>query len=149
MCADLLLSHPEPQHLHIVPTTRDLNDNLALSSRNAYLSTSERKFANTLYLALQSAQKSWEDGLTKSECIIRSKELIESRRAEVEGEVEMKLDYLEINDGESFDIVADEVKKVDLKGKPMLLSGALWVGKTRLIDNIILGDPATLGILPV
>ena len=32
--------------------------------------------------------------------------------------------------------------------RPVILSGAMWVGKTRLIDNIIVGDAARLGVLP-
>ena len=33
------------------------------------------------------------------------------------------------------------------KGRPVLLSGAMYVGKTRLIDNVILGDEAKLGVI--
>jgi len=145
MCSDLLLSHPEPRNLHIVPTERDATDNLALSSRNEYLSPEERKVANTLHRALSVAKEGWETGFSKSECVKRSKELVGSVR--VEDGVEMRLDYIELNDSNSFEVVGDDKAKVDYGTQPVLLSGALWVGRTRLIDNLILGDPALLGIL--
>lgn len=120
-------------------------DNLALSSRNAYLSPEERRVANTLYRALSLAKEGWESGLPKSECVRRSKALVESVRAKAG--VEMRLDYVELNDSDSFEVVGDEETEADYGTRPVLLSGALWVGKTRLIDNLILGDPALLGIL--
>ncbi|KAF9778316.1 Pantoate-beta-alanine ligase [Thelephora terrestris] len=145
MCSDLLFSHPEPQNLHIVPTERDGTDNLALSSRNAYLGPEERKVANTLYRALSLAKEGWESGLSKSGCIASARDLVEGIRAETG--VEMRLDYIELNDSDSFEVVGDEKTEVDYGTRPVLLSGALWVGRTRLIDNLILGDPALLGIL--
>jgi pantoate--beta-alanine ligase len=145
MCSDLLISHPEPRNLHIVPTERDTTDNLALSSRNAYLTPEERKIANTLYRALSLAKGGWETGLSKLECVAQSKGLVESVRAEAG--VEMGLDYVELNDSDSLKVVGDEQTKVDYGAQTVLLSGALWVGRTRLIDNLILGDPALLGIL--
>jgi pantoate--beta-alanine ligase len=145
MCSDLLLSHPEPKNLHIVATERDATDNLALSSRNAYLSPGERRVANTLYRALSLAKESWESGLSKSESVAKSKALVESVQADAG--VEMVLDYIEMNDSDSFEVVGDERTEDDYGTGPVLLSGALWVGKTRLIDNLILGDPALLGVL--
>jgi len=61
--------------------------------------------------------------------------------------VEVKLDYVELNDSDSFEVVGGGQTKVDYWTRPVLLSGALWVGRTRLIDNLILGDPALLGVL--
>lgn len=66
----------------------------------------------------------------------------------------MHLDYLEMNDPETFDVLQDDVTRAEWEGKitgrPIILSGAMWLGKakTRLIDNIILGDAQALGILP-
>ena len=145
MCSDFLLSHPEPRNLHIVPTVRDVTDDLGLSSRNAYLSLEERRVANTLHRALSLAKDGWETGFSKSECVARSKELVESIR--IKAGVEMRLDYVELNDSDSFEVVGDDETRVDYGTHPVLLSGALWVGRTRLIDNLILGDPALLGIL--
>lgn len=52
----------------------------------------------------------------------------------------MRLDYIEMNDSETFDVV-DASSNHRLAGDiPVILSGALWVGRTRLIDNIVVGD---------
>ena len=52
--------------------------------------------------------------------------------------VEVRLEYVELNDSDSFDVVGGGETKADYGTRPALLSGALWVGKTRLIDNLIL-----------
>ncbi|KAL0953880.1 hypothetical protein HGRIS_005054 [Hohenbuehelia grisea] len=141
---DTLCSHPDPEHLHIVATARDTNDKLALSSRNAYLTAEERPFATTLYEALSVAKAAWDAGRSKSECTRDAVKLVEDRKAEIakrQLNAELKLDYLEFNDWQTFDqlevgATADKVGRRE----PVLLSGALWVGKTRLIDNLVLGD---------
>lgn len=65
--------------------------------------------------------------------------------------VDMKLDYIEMNDPESFDVLEPcETRakwEAGVAERPVILSGAMWVGKTRLIDNLILGDAASLGIV--
>lgn len=141
LCRDLLLDHPSPERLHIVPTARDSNDGLALSSRNAYLSPSERRFAPTLYKALCRVEQAWLQGLTKGDCINEATLFIQSQVEEARNErMDMRLDYVEMNDAESFDKLDSANSKGDRKeGIPIILSGALWVGKTRLIDNILLG----------
>ncbi|KAK0188636.1 Pantoate-beta-alanine ligase [Armillaria mellea] len=129
MCRDLLLSHPTPENLHIVPTRRDHTDGLALSSRNTYLSPEARLVAPKLYAALQSAEAAWNAGLTKAECIDKAVEVI--RGASV------RLDYVEMNDPDTFEMLDGATRA---KEGAVILSGAVWVGTTRLIDNIILGD---------
>ena len=47
---------------------------------------------------------------------------------------EVRLEYVELNDSDSFDVVGGGETKADYGTRPALLSGALWVGKTRLID---------------
>ncbi|KAG2128607.1 Pantoate-beta-alanine ligase [Suillus clintonianus] len=142
LCKDLLFPHPEADHVHIVPTSRDPNDGLALSSRNAYLSANERKFAPALYKALQYAESAWSNGESKDRCISRALAIISEVKAQavVDG-VDVRLDYIEMNDSETFDVLDASSNNQSVAGDiPMILSGALWVGKTRLIDNIVVGD---------
>ncbi|KXN84239.1 Pantothenate synthetase [Leucoagaricus sp. SymC.cos] len=138
---DLLMSHPLSENVHIVPTARDKTDGLALSSRNSYLSQDGRKVAATLYQALSAAKTSWEAGSTKADCLAIAHEVIETRirQAKDDGlDADMHLDFIEFNDADSFEVVGNETTKRDLD--VVLLSGALFIGKTRLIDNLILGD---------
>ncbi|EJD43519.1 pantothenate synthetase [Auricularia subglabra TFB-10046 SS5] len=145
MTRDLLMTRPLAENVHIVPTERDLHDGLALSSRNAYLSLEERSFAPALIAALRAGERA-------STPLATARALIEERieRAGEQG-VHMKLDYVSLNDTDSFDPLTDEqfaatrdAELSDGPGKPVIYSGALWVGKTRLIDNIILGDSSQI-----
>lgn len=128
--------------MHIVPTARDPTDGLALSSRNAYLSAAERRFAPTLYEALLLAEKAWNQGRTKSDSIGEAIKLIQSRAQEASKSLErvdLKLDYVEMNDAETFEELGDPRTKSEQDDGQIILSGALWVGTTRLIDNILIG----------
>ncbi|CAL1714289.1 unnamed protein product [Somion occarium] len=155
MVRDLLLSHPTLENLFIVPTKRDAKSSLALSSRNAYLTPSERELAApTLYAALQAAKTCWESGSSKAEVIANAYNLVERKAQELsslETRIDMRLDYLEMNDPETFEVVPGEETRSawELEGhnRPVILSGAMWVGRTRLIDNVVLGDVARLGII--
>jgi len=141
LCKDLLFPHPEPDHVHIVPTTRDPTDGLALSSRNAYLSANERKFAPALFKALRSSESAWLNGESKEQCISKAIAVIDDVKAQavVDG-VDMRLDYIEMNDSETFDVVHGASNSQSTGDIPVILSGAMWVGKTRLIDNIVIGN---------
>lgn len=143
MVTDLLLSHPSPNNLHIVPTIRDTSDDLALSSRNAYLSPAGRKVAPILYASLRTAEGCWAAGGSKLDCINAATKIIQRRieQANEEGlDVEMKLDYIEMNDAGDFEVIEGDVTRSSKGDAAVILSGALWVDQTRLIDNILLGS---------
>ena len=118
-----------------------------------YLTPEAReKAAPALYAALQEAKGSWEAGLSKAECIQRASSVVQ-HQAEVlvHDNIEMKLDYIEMNDPETFEVLPEQESRTtwetETTGRPVVLSGAMWVGKTRLIDNVIIGDAQSLGIL--
>ncbi|KZT69334.1 pantothenate synthetase [Daedalea quercina L-15889] len=157
MTQDMLLSHPSPENLHIVPTVRDSASKLALSSRNAHLTSRERDVAApALHAALQAGGSAWQDGASKQDCVRQACALIvetaeKINSSETNEKIEIQLDYIEMNDPESFDVLSEDVTRTEWEsegkeGRPVILSGAMWVGKTRLIDNAILGDAWQLGI---
>ncbi|KAF8313314.1 pantothenate synthetase [Cantharellus anzutake] len=143
MVRDLLISHPLPENLIIVPTQREKEDFLALSSRNAYLTSIERPFAPTLYQALTAGRQVWEEisGSGSREGVVAAaREVIKRRQEEaIQAGVEMRFDYVEVNDPDTFDVV-NWRRKERPEGQPVIISGALWIGRTRLIDNLLSGD---------
>ena len=108
------------------PTVRE-EDGLALSSRNLYLSTEERKAATVLRRALERCLTQHNSGERDSG------RLIASMRAVIETEPLAGIDYLAITDCEGLD-------PVETVGgpAPTLVSLAVFIGRTRLIDNIVL-----------
>ena len=112
-----------PVEIAVLPTVRD-PDGLALSSRNAYLSESERERALALSRALRAAQRVAGEGERSTEAIVAAA-AAELRDAGVEPE------YLEARDAEDLSAVAE------LNGRPVLVAVAAQVGKARLIDNVI------------
>ncbi|KIJ20978.1 hypothetical protein PAXINDRAFT_106855 [Paxillus involutus ATCC 200175] len=138
MCRDLLFPYPDADHVHIVPTKRDPVDSLALSSRNLYLSTEERSVASILYKALQAAESAWAAGETKHQCISAAEALVKevAEVATTRG-ISMNLDYIQMNDSDTFEILDGQLQRQLAGGAPVVLSGAVWVGKTRLIDTSV------------
>lgn len=134
------MSFPTSENFHIIPTTRDPEDSLALSSRNVYLSATERKHAPTLIEALTAAR----DLHTRSSSCsgAQLKEIAENvvaahvEQAKKDG-VEMRLDYIEVFDKTTFRPLRGELKDGEMV--EAVICGAVWVGKTRLIDNLLLG----------
>lgn len=102
------------------------NDGLALSSRNAYLNDEERKLAPGLYRALSYVRKQIKDGAKNLNL------LFNHQKAELE-EKGFKIDYLNLF---SFGKMAPvhEVRT----GSKYILAGAVYLGETRLIDNMII-----------
>lgn len=100
-------------------------DGLAMSSRNAYLTTAQRPAALTLYGALLLAKEMVAKGVRETALIVD-----ETRRL-IESQSETDIDYLTICDPET---LAD-LKRID---RSALMALAVRVGKTRLIDNMML-----------
>lgn len=100
------------------------NDGLAKSSRNTYLSKEERKAALVLNKSLLKAKKAIECGEKDSENITK---IIED---EIKKEPLSKIDYVEVVDCEN-------LNKVSVIDKNTLVAIAVYIGKTRLIDNFI------------
>ncbi|MCD6506230.1 pantoate--beta-alanine ligase [Candidatus Poribacteria bacterium] len=107
-----------------VPTVRE-SDGLAMSSRNEYLSPEERKAALVLWRSLNLARSLAEAGERKADRIIS-----EMRRL-IESEPLAKIDYVEIVDSET-------LEKVDRIEGEVLVALAVFIGTTRLIDNMII-----------
>lgn len=109
--------------INVLPIIRDKNG-LALSSRNSYLTQEERNAAFSLSRSLKQASQMIESGERKTEKIIQKmKETIES-------EPFTRIDYVEIVD-------LEELSPIDRIDKKALIVIAVFVGKIRLIDNII------------
>lgn len=97
-------------------------DGLAMSSRNAYLSPTEREAACSLFRSLNIAKAMVDDG------IIDAGEIIKEVRATIETTKLVRIDYVKLVD-------PDTLKDQPVFGTPALLAIAAFVGKTRLIDN--------------
>jgi pantoate--beta-alanine ligase len=109
----------------VCPTVRE-PDGLAMSSRNIYLNPEERRAAAVLYRALTLARQRWGAG-EKDAARIR-REMTEL----IEKEPLAKIDYVSIAD-------AATLKELDKIDGLALVSMAVRIGKTRLIDNVVVG----------
>ena len=111
----------------VCPIVREA-DGLAISSRNAYLRADERKAATVLYRALVAARREIAAGARDA------LELQRAMRKEFQGEPLATVNYAEIVDAGSFEPV------VHVTGRSYALL-AVYIGKTRLIDNMLI-EPA-------
>ena len=111
----------------VAPIVRE-ESGLAMSSRNSYLSDEERRAATVLNRALINASAALGDGERNAS------RLVEVARETVESEPLARIDYVSLNDAETLEAI-DRVEDT-----PALLSLAAFVGNTRLIDNIVLGQ---------
>jgi pantoate--beta-alanine ligase len=102
-------------------------DGLALSSRNVYLDAQQRKQALALHRSLMQVKEMWEAG---EKNVAR---LMVAGREEVGREGSVRLDYFEIVDAENLVAVTNAARGT-------LVAVAAFVGTTRLIDNIVLGE---------
>ena len=113
-----------PLKIKVLPIVRE-KDGLALSSRNVYLSSEERKEATVLYRSLKIAEQMVKEGVKDSRKIKRRVRSMISRKETA------KIDYVEI-------VSLEDLEPVTVIDKPALLALAVWFGKARLIDNTIL-----------
>ncbi|KAF9168040.1 pantothenate synthase [Actinomortierella ambigua] len=133
MVNDLLL----PIRMRSIPTCREA-DGLAMSSRNRYLTPEMRKVATLLYRALGAARQSVVGSGNKER-----KQILEPAYGIIEEVVQqvkdqqlgfdVRLDYLSLVDVATL----TELEQLE-ESQPAILSGAVYVGTTRLIDNILL-----------
>jgi pantoate--beta-alanine ligase len=103
-------------------TKRD-TDGLALSSRNAYLSEAERKIAPTLNAVISALAEDVANGADVPSRIVDAK-----RKLSAAGFT--KIDYVEVRDAETLAVPPAT------DGRALRVLAAVWLGKTRLIDNV-------------
>ncbi len=106
-----------------MPTVREA-DGLAMSSRNTYLLPEERKAALSLYRSLQKAKELLQKGERKAERILHEMKGI------FQSEPLVRIDYVQICD-------ATTLQDVDRIEGDVVVALAAYLGKTRLIDNLV------------
>jgi len=107
-----------------IPTVRE-PDGLAMSSRNTYLNSEQRQAATVLYQALTLAQQLWTQGERDA------KRMRQEMVALIQKQPLADIDYVSIADNKTLD-------ELDTVSPPALVSLAVRIGKTRLIDNVVL-----------
>jgi pantoate--beta-alanine ligase len=105
------------------PTVRE-RDGLAMSSRNVFLSTEERRIAPMFFHALQAGRQAIEAGVADSESVQAI------MRKVLGGEPSIRIDYLAVVDPRTLEPLA----AVD---RQAVILGAIRIGSVRLIDNVI------------
>src|ERR1700716_4521938 len=108
----------------VVPIVREASG-LAMSSRNNYLDNEQRRAAAVLNQALSRVREAYEEGEHSG---TRLTELV---RAAIAKEPLARIDYLSVNDAETL----AQLDKVE--DRPALVSLAVFIGNTRLIDNVV------------
>jgi len=110
--------------IETLPTVRE-QDGLAMSSRNSYLNAEERRAAATIYRALSAAEHLAQNG-TREPGILKNKV-----QAVLQEEPGITIDYIEIVDHETLAPLPSPKNR-------MVLLVAVRIGRTRLIDNLLL-----------
>jgi len=110
--------------IEVLPIIRE-EDGLALSSRNSYLDSEERKAARCLFRSLQRAEMMIGEGERNPGRIIQGMKQI------IHSEPLARMDYIEIVD-------LDNLDPLDKIEGDVLVALAVFIGKVRLIDNMIL-----------
>jgi pantoate--beta-alanine ligase len=110
----------------VLPIVRE-ESGLALSSRNAYLTDEQKRAATVLHRGLSQASQAYSDGERSAE------RLIQIVSETIAAEPMARVDYISLNDAEDFQPLQQ------VGERPALLSVAVYIGKTRLIDNMVMG----------
>lgn len=127
LAADLAL----PGEIVIAPTVRE-PDGLAMSSRNAYLEPEQRSAATVLVRALRAAEAAWSSGVRDA------RELRLAMDRVLRTEPLAQVEYASVADAST---LAEILGDVD-PARGALASLAVRIGRTRLIDNTLLGAAA-------
>jgi pantoate--beta-alanine ligase len=114
-----------PIEIVVCPIVRE-PDGLAMSSRNVYLNPDERQAAMVLFRSLSAAKSTYDSGERNSE---KLRTLV---RETVASEPLVRLQYVSCAD-------YDTLEELETVNGKTLLSMAVYLGKTRLIDNFVLG----------
>jgi len=120
MVADLNMN----LEIMVVPTVRE-GDGLAMSSRNGYLNSEERQAATVLFRALFLARQLWQDGEKNGDKLRREMKSVIRKKPLA------RIDYVSIAD-------ADTLEELEVIDRPALALLAVRIGRTRLIDNVLL-----------
>lgn len=114
-----------PLQIVACPTVRE-RDGLAMSSRNSYLNPKERRAAPVLFRALTAAESAFEEG-NRNAAALRA-----VMQAELSREPLAKTEYVSVANPETLQELHGGVERA-------LLSMAVKIGETRLIDNLVIG----------
>jgi pantoate--beta-alanine ligase len=115
-----------PLEIVMCPIVRE-PDGLAMSSRNVYLNAEERKAATVLYRSLKEAEQSIANGL------MDTKEILDDIEAAIADEPLVELEYASICD-------TTNLNELDSIDREAVIALAVKIGKTRLIDNVIVNS---------
>jgi pantoate--beta-alanine ligase len=115
-----------PVELMVCPTVREA-DGLAMSSRNDYLLPAERQAATVLYRSLCAAKEKYDGGERNAETLRTAMQSMLDREPLAVAQ------YVSVADPETL----GELDRIE---NGVLLSLAVRIGKTRLIDNFLVGD---------
>ena len=113
--------------LVVLPTVRE-DSGLAISSRNLYLSQDEQTAAGVIHRALKEAKATFREGERSAG------KIADVVRSMIEAEPRARLEYVSVADAETM----ERLDKLD--DRPILIALAVYVGKTRLIDNMVLNS---------
>ena len=113
--------------LVVLPTVRE-DSGLAISSRNLYLNQDEQTAAGVIHRALKEAKATYKEGERSAG------KIADVVRSIIEAEPRARLDYVTVADAETM----ERLDKLD--ERPILIAVAVYLGKTRLIDNTVLNS---------